>query len=254
MGTDSFRYGTFDQRLRSVAHAIGIVVAAYAAGIVFTLVAFNALALVGVTFENVSDLPAGVRAFGIALQFTGFFAVGLWYLNRRERAEPLFRIRVPSLREVGWIAVGFVGLYATLVVLSYVITALGLDVAANDAITQGREQPTYLLYLIPIAFLFNAPAEEFIFRGIVQGLFRRAYGVIPGIVLASVLFGVVHYVAVGGAGSKLVYVAIAVALGLVLGTLYEKTENLVVPILVHAVFNAIQFYGAYLGATGQLPG
>lgn len=250
MGTDSFRYGTLDQRLRSVAHAIGVVIGAYAAGVVLTLVVFNALSLFGISFESVADLPAGVRAFGIVLQFLGFFLVGLWYLQRFTGEEPLFRIRVPSRRELGWVVGGFVGLYVTLVVLSILITVLGLDVAANDAITQGQEQPRYLLYLIPIAFLFNAPAEELLFRGIVQGLFRRAYGVIPGVLLASVMFGAVHYVAVGGSGSKVISVAVVLALGLILGILYEKTENLIVPILVHAAFNAVQFYMAYLGATG----
>ena len=34
---------------------------------------------------------------------------------------------------------------------------------------------------------------------------------------------------------------------------YYRTENLVVPILVHGAFNALQFLAVYLQATGQLP-
>lgn len=253
MGTDSFRYGSFDERLRSVGHALALIVGAYAVGIALTLVVFQGLALAGVSVASTEEIPAGIRALSTALQFTGFFIVGLWYLSRRDRLEPLFRVRLPSLRELGWIVGGFVFIYAALIGLSVLITALGLDVAANDAITQGQQTPQYLLYLIPIAFLFNAPAEELLFRGIIQGLFRQSYGVVPGVVLASVLFGGVHFVAVGGSGSKLVYVAIAIVLGLVLGALYELTDNLAVPIGAHAVFNAVQFYIAYLSATGQVP-
>jgi membrane protease YdiL (CAAX protease family) len=252
MGADTFRYGESDTRLRSVVHSIGLVVAAYALGITLVIVVFNALSLVGVSFASEADIPASIRALSTVLQFTGFFIVGLWYLRRRSDPVPLFKIRIPSLREAGWIVLGFFGLFLLLAVLGNIISALGVDVAENAAITQGQSQPSYLLYLIPIAFLFNAPAEELIFRGIVQGLFRRAYGVVPGVVIASLLFGVVHYVALGGTGSKLVYVLVAIALGLILGALYEKTENLAVPILVHAAYNAVQFYISYLVATGGI--
>jgi membrane protease YdiL (CAAX protease family) len=137
-------------------------------------------------------------------------------------------------------------------VLAEVLSQLGIQSAANNAITQGQQQPEYLLYLIPVALLFNAPAEEFLFRGVVQGLFRKAYGPLPAVVMASALFGVVHYFALGGQGSKWAYVAIAAVLGLLLGLLYEKTENLAVPIAVHGIYNALQFYLAYLAATGQI--
>jgi membrane protease YdiL (CAAX protease family) len=86
----------------------------------------------------------------------------------------------------------------------------------------------------------------------VQGLFRRAYGVKLGLVIASLLFGVVHYVALAGTGSRLVYIVVAGILGLVLGALYEKTQNLIVPIIVHGAYNTVIFYTAYVAATGGI--
>jgi len=39
---------------------------------------------------------------------------------------------------------------------------------------------------------------------------------------------------------------------MVLGAVYEKTENLAVPIIVHGVYNAILFSVAYLVTTGRI--
>jgi membrane protease YdiL (CAAX protease family) len=43
-------------------------------------------------------------------------------------------------------------------------------------------------------------------------------------------------------------------LSLVLGWVYYRTENLLVPIFVHGAFNAIQFAGLYVRLTGGLSG
>lgn len=247
-----YKFGDGDERIRSLVHSIGLIVGAFLVGTALVLASFSILRQVGFTVESVSAVPAEIRAVAAALQFVGFFLVALLYIRWRGSEEPLFDVSLPSLRDVGWIVAGLIGLFVLLNVVSFVIEQLGVTPAENAVIAQGQQQPEFLLYLIPIAFLFNAPAEELLFRGLIQGLFRRAYGIIPGVVIASVMFGVVHYVALGGTGSRTVYLAIAAVLGLVLGLLYEKTENLAVPILVHALFNAIQFYIAYLLATGQI--
>lgn len=99
--------------------------------------------------------------------------------------------------------------------------------------------------MVPISLLLVAPGEELIFRGVVQGLFRRAYGPVPAILITSALFGVAHYLALSGSG-KLVYVAVAAILGLVLGTVYELSDNLVVPTLAHGVWNSYLFLGQWV--------
>lgn len=252
MGTDTYRYGDFDERVRSITHSVGLIVAAFAVGIIFTLAGLSVVGLFGLTYETVSDIPAPLQAFANALQFVGFIAVGWLYLRWRDPDRSLFELSAPSLRDLGWVVAGIVGLFVALNVLGTALQQLGIEAAANEAITQGERQPVYLLYLVPVTLLFVAPAEEFIFRGLVQGLFRRAYGVLPAVVIASALFGVSHYIALGGEGSKLAYLAVAAMLGVILGLLHERTENLLVPILVHGVYNAVIFYLQYLRVTGQV--
>ncbi|MFC7133556.1 MULTISPECIES: CPBP family intramembrane glutamic endopeptidase [Salinibaculum] len=252
MGTDTYRYGDFDERVRSITHSVGLIIGAFAVGIIFTLAGFSVAGLFGLTYETVSDIPASIQAFGNALQFVGFIAVGWLYLQWYDSDRSLFDLSGPSLRDIGWVIAGIVSLLVVLNVLGAALQQFGIEAAANEAITQGERQPVYLLYLIPVTLLFVAPAEELIFRGLVQGLFRRAYGVLPGVVIASALFGVSHYLALGGQGSKFAYLAVAAVLGLLLGLLYERTQNLLVPILVHGVYNAVIFYLQYLRVTGQV--
>jgi membrane protease YdiL (CAAX protease family) len=108
--------------------------------------------------------------------------------------------------------------------------------------------------MIPVALFFVGPAEELLFRGVVQGLLRRSFGVVPGLLGASALFGVGHYLAISS-GSAWTYLLVAGALGLVLGAVYEYTENIVVPAITHGLWNAglfvINYYIAVAGV--ELP-
>jgi membrane protease YdiL (CAAX protease family) len=250
-GPPLYKFGSSEERIRSLVHSLGLIVAAFVVGFALAIVGLQALVLAGYV-GSVDAIPPAAQALAAALQFVGFLLVGLGYLRWQGRDVGLFRIDVPSLRDVGWVVLGLVGLFVLLNVVSVLIGLLGIESAENAAVVSGRQQPTLFLYLIGVTLLFTAPAEELLFRGLIQGLFRSAYGVVPGVVITSVLFGVVHFVALAGGGSALPYIGVAAALGVVLGAIYERTENLVVPIVVHGLYNAILFYAAYLAATGQI--
>jgi len=256
MGTDLYRVGDTQTRLRSVVHSLGLIIGSFAAGILLALLAFQLLPLFGITIENPQNPPLSIEVLSTALQFVGFYAVCLWYLQWRGDDGSLFDISVPSLREAGWALLGLVALLVGVQALGAVLAQFGITTAEHSAISKGQANPEYFLYLIPVTLLFIAPAEELLFRGIVQGLFRRAYGVVPGVAITSVLFGVVHITALlqSGAGrlSILATLALTAALGSILGALYEWTQNLSVTVMAHGVYNSVLFYGQYLVATGQL--
>jgi hypothetical protein len=260
-GDPLYKFGDSKARIRSLIHTGALVVLAFLAANVLVLGVLQALVFAGVVtippdFGGIADLPTGVAVTVFAFNFVGYFVVGLGYLQWRGELWPfdtdLFDLSVPGLRDLGVAAVGLVGLFVLLAVASSVLTALGIESSTNTAITTGLENPVLLLYFVPIAFLLNGPAEEFLFRGIVQGLFRDAYGVVPGILASSAVFGVVHFLALSG-GNVLATLAVIGLLGVVLGVLYEVTDNLVVPSLVHGAFNAVQFLAIYASATGAVP-
>jgi len=247
---ETYRLADWETRLHSLGHAVGLVVAAFLIGIMLSIMGLQVLLLTGLVepWEQTPPLLATISS--TALQFVGFGIVVYAYL-RWQNERDLFRLAVPSLNDIGWMVGGFVGVYAVATGIGIVLQLLGVQTASNQAIELGQQNPRLFLYFIPITILFVAPAEELLFRGVVQGLFRRAYGLVPGVILASALFGVGHYLALTG-GGKVTYLAIAAGLGLVLGTIYELTDNLAVPIVAHGLWNTLIFSVQYLAATGAV--
>lgn len=244
--TDAWHGGaTWEFRLRTLAHAVLVIFVVFLCA---TLVAgLGAGALLSTNRFDPNGL--GTRVALTVLQFVGF-AVGVGaYLLLTDNRD-LIRLRTPSLREIGWIVVGVVGILLAARVVGVIVSMLGIEVAQNQVVQTGRSNPRFFLYMIPVSLLLVGPFEELVFRGTVQGLLRRAWTPTGAIVVASALFGVVHYVALTGSGSRLSYVFIAAALGLILGFLYERTDNLLVPATVHGSYNALLFAGQYAVVTG----
>ncbi len=79
--------------------------------------------------------------------------------------------------------------------------------------------------------------EELLFRGVVQAGLVAWWTPATGIIVASLLFGFAHAL-------TLSYLLLATLMGLYLGLLYHWTGNLLVPIIVHAIYDwvAIHYY------------
>lgn len=89
-----------------------------------------------------------------------------------------------------------------------------------------KDKATMILLVVFIAPLL----EEIVFRGIIQkGLINKGMKPVLAIIIASVVFGLVH-------GNPWQFVG-AVLLGCVLGLVYHKTKSLLLPILLHAFNN-----------------
>jgi membrane protease YdiL (CAAX protease family) len=75
-------------------------------------------------------------------------------------------------------------------------------------------------------------AEELVFRGVLYQWLRDHFGMWPGIVVSSLIFGLAHGdLAVGGA---------AAILGIVLAWTYEKSHSLWPPVVIHVINNSIK--------------
>jgi len=76
--------------------------------------------------------------------------------------------------------------------------------------------------------------EEFFFRGLIQLGLSDVCGVGLAILLTSLLFGLAHAI-------TLTYVILAFIISLYLGFLFDWTDNLFVPIAVHALYDFFVF-------------
>lgn len=243
-----YRFGSPAERTRAITHSLLLVAGAFLVAGLLGTAAVDVLDLLGITEESA---PVAVTLASTSVHFGGFLLVCLGYVAWQD-CRSLVPASLPSVRSLAVIAVGFVVLLGSLNALEVLFAQFGLEPADNVAIEAGRDNPRLYLYMVPVVILLNSPAEELLFRGLVQGRFRRAYGVVPGILAASAVFGAIHYVALVGSGSQLVYVAIAAAAGLILGAAYEIAGNLLVPIAIHAFWNVGIYLLLYVEATGVL--
>ncbi len=90
-----------------------------------------------------------------------------------------------------------------------------------------------IVYLFLLSLLTGI-AEELLFRGFLQSTAVKYTGAPAGIAIVSLLFGITHFITP-------VYMIIASVMGAWLGFLFFYTENLLVPAVVHSLYNFIAF-------------
>ena len=188
------------------------------------------------------------------LQNVAFVAVVLAYV-RYAGLSDLFDIRWPSLshprrvlRDLGLVLVGLVLLVIASQVVSVLLQGVGFAPGTNRIVEAVNRNPTLALYLVALSFLATGPGEEILFRGGVQGVLRRVFSPVPAVVLSSAFFGLAHAtatIAASGVAGAWGYVLSTFLLGLILGGLYEYTDNLLVPALMHGAYNAVTFAQLY---------
>ena len=105
-------------------------------------------------------------------------------------------------------------------------------------------------HLLPICVAAGL-GEELMFRGLIQaGLAEWSGGtggIVIGLVVGSLLFGLAHPI-------TNTYIFLAAALGLYLGALLLVFENLLVPIIAHALYDLIALvYLVGRGESSELP-
>lgn len=90
---------------------------------------------------------------------------------------------------------------------------------------------------VALVALLAGLGEELLFRGVIQAGLADLWSPPAALLLASLLFGLAHAISPS-------YLLLASAMGLYLGLLYHWTGNLLVPIVVHALYDwiAIHFY------------
>jgi len=233
-------------RVKLVAVGLGVAVGGFVVGIGAMIVLALLIFGLGVELSEPEFLIVSL----IGLQGIGFPTVGYAYIRYTGRSLRTFvPMRVPGLRDIALVIGGWFGALMAVGLVSYLIQVLGLVPAQNSAGQIIMENPGFVPYLIPFVFLLNGPGEEFLFRGVLQGRFREAFGPVGAIVLATLMFAPMHiFSLVGSPEAALVTISILTVPSLVFGALYEYSGNFVVPALVHGLYNATLFGSVYLAA------
>lgn len=212
------------------------------------------LALASVVAAGISvfviSLP--LQAFGLfgtdiafIIQFTsvqfGFLILAIIYLANKDEPWTYIKIYQPTIQDIGWIIAIPVLLVGVSYILEPALTNLGLPASELPVSETPNiiEQPSLLLIVFVWWYLIAAPSEELLFRGIIQGRLRETFTAGPAILFMSVCFMIPHTLLVvidgSGAGAILMQSIQIFVSGLAFGIAYEKTGNLVVPSVGHAI-------------------
>lgn len=233
-------------RIRLVAVCFGLALGGILTGLVIlAMLGFTLFLLLGVSMTPITQLVLSL----VAIQGLGFPLVAILYFRYKDRSLRSFiPVSVPSLRELG-ISVGawLVAIVLTPAVAAVVVTLTNESPASNAAGETAQQNPEIIPLLIPLVFLLNAPGEELLFRGVIQGLLAEQFSAWGAIALATAAFAPLHIIAlIGSPTAALLTIIIISVPSLIFGTVYELTDNLIVPSLVHALFNSTLFVGIYL--------
>ena len=224
-----------------VALAVGLVGLGLGLGLVVTLRAV--VGLTGVDIPLVWSLVASL----VLMQGVAFGGVAAGYLSVRGRSLSWLGVRRPSVRDLLVAVAGYALALSAAIAGAALVALSGVRAGRNAVADIAIQAPEVLLLLIPASFLLIGPGEELLFRGVVQGRLREAFGPAAGVVIASFVFAAVHFVALtGGTGARFVSIGILLFPSLVFGAVYELTDNLVVPALVHGCYNATLFSLLYV--------
>ena len=238
LGREAFRY-----RSQLAMGALGI-------GLFGLFVGFG-FSAVGVSLygggEELIRSGIGTAAFSVGL---GVVALGFIVVTGRDMSY--LDVAWPRYWDWAYVVGGVAAMFAILFGLGWVAEAFGLPSAQHGLVEAARENPALLLPFIPLSWLAIGPGEELLSRNIVQKYLYDGFDRYSAVIVATLVFTVIHLPAYLTAEPAAVFTTLLrlFAISLVLGVVYERTENVVVAALVHGTYDAIQFGLAYVSLVG----
>jgi len=226
-------HATSTPTVRGTAKRTGISLA-----VVIGAVVLAGLVYVGVTIAF-GDLGEHRVVVDLLATDISFLLVGLAFL-RWSGAQPITvdRPTASDLRVGGFALVVAVLAEGTRQVL-VALTAVGAGgtVPASETIGFGAA-----LAMIAMMVLVAPPVEEFLFRGVIQRYVRDVSSTKVGIAVATLLFVPIHALGIlmtaVNASGVIALVGTLVVVSVAFGISYARTDNLIVPIGIHAAYNA----------------
>lgn len=209
---------------------IGVVVA-FAASIVVSI----GLAAAGVDAEEAEDLPLSVLPLLQMPLWLGLIGVPIW----ASRAKGLGDLRrdfglTMKARDI-WVGLlcGFVGQLLIGIVLLPVYELFGIDEdevgETAERLADRADDPLGVVMLFLVVVVGAAIFEEVFYRGLWMRSIANRFGTVAGVVLSSVLFGLMHFQAVDTFA--------LVIFGLIAGALAARYGRLGPAIWAHVAFN-----------------
>jgi len=188
------------------------------------------------------DLPFPIALISLPVNETIILGVTILFARHKGASLKQLGLKKASLRILTIVSVG-----AVLLLLMGVAISIGEDMVfgrdPTEELVEKLVMPRdslQLIAMIALSLVLVGPCEELAFRGFVQKGFENSFGKTKGLLIASVLFGLLH-------GLNTLYAIVpAFAAGLVLGYVWQQTGgNTTASALMHGINNSIAIAIAY---------
>jgi membrane protease YdiL (CAAX protease family) len=194
------------------------------------------------------DVPLGFMLGTLAVQAMAM-AGGVWLMGLKRRGYTWTGIGLrPTTR--GWVAASvgiFIVMRIAVTLLALLLAQLGITSMQAQALAPAGFSWISAIGMTVLAGLVIPIVEEIFFRGVVYRWLRDKWGIVVGVIVSGLVFGIAHF--------EPATVVPAIVMGFVLALVYEKSHSLWPPILIHMLNNtlAIAALYAFLGTGGTLP-
>lgn len=229
------------EKLRTVGIATGLGIGAIVVSLSILLPLLVLTQWLGIPIPDAPLALISLELFvGQVIGMGGLSALYLWYTGRGLAYVP---IRRPTLIETAIIIAAPFGIIFVTASISQLSLLLGVEPSEHALGALGDIDPRLYLYMVPLVIFIVGPFEELLYRGVVQSRLRESFGAAAAILLASVIFALIHIPAhgFGGAGVASTAASMMALVGgsIVFGAIYEYTENLTVVAVIHGLYDAI---------------
>ena len=213
-----------------------------AIGVQITEIIFQAIGLTASKIEKFWETSGGylLQSLYMNLAFVGIF---IWYFKYMKKQDVLNKPNKSTLKYFAvCLVVGIISMFLLSGTLNYfnlILDKLKLS-PANPNIPLNSTLD-YILCLISLAVI-PAVCEELLFRGVFINCLKHK-GQIFAIVASSIMFSIFHF--------SLLQLIYPICFGLILGIIYLRTRNIIFPIIIHFINNALSLTIQYFSTNSS---
>ncbi len=127
-------------------------------------------------------------------------------------------------------------LYIPMAVVIGVLLGIGEHLLIGSGYQIAGLSDPFIMVFASVVLFYVGLIEELIFRSLIQTRLEGLFGMTPGLLAASLLFGVMH--SVYGEITEIIYIF---AVGIVLGYMFQRTRSLPMVATAHGIANIMLF-------------
>ena len=110
-----------------------------------------------------------------------------------------------------------------------IIIGIALGIIGNYSF--GLDKYSWLIYLIP----FIAYSEEILFRGMIQNILEKTYGIAVSVLISALLY------AIFSLGYGVLFVLFMFFAGIIIGLIYNYTRNIFLAVIINLIMHYFLF-------------